>query len=336
MPAMTKPQFTPLAPKHHTTGHYQSEHSLPQIYTFLQEAARHNITDIYVAKTHEIYATIGRHPIDPAPIIQRANIKRFPNAEEFYKLCKDSQEIRGDETDAWCHASTDHQDHTTVFRFRRTPTTRGHTMAIHVCAKQPNSLHELAFGPEITEHFKKPQPGLHVIAGDTGSGKTTTISTIIMQWAKEYALNIGTLEDPADSFIAALPNRWHKSFIMAQSIGVDFSTFETGVHEALHNNLDVLFISRIDNHTILKPLLDRAGAGRTILTTIHASKPDAVLTNLLNLTTGPQHKDLQNALSTTLQTILWQELDFADSGLTLRYQNVPVNDDLRKQLRNQE
>ena len=118
--------------------------------------------------------------------------------------------------------------------------------------------------PQSIEQFAKLNHGLVLITGPTGSGKSTTIASIIDYINTNYPKHIITIEDPIE-FI--FNNK--KSIVSQRQILVDTASFPDGVKYALRQDPDVIFIGEIRDRETISSALKAAETGHLVFATIH-------------------------------------------------------------------
>ncbi len=154
---------------------------------------------------------------------------------------------------------------------------------------EPLSLEELTYQNDIKEYLKwltNQQAGLFLISGATGSGKSTTLYTLIDEIVKLKTKNIITIEDPIEM---------HKQdciqIELNEKLGI---TYEQTLRQILRHDPDVIMIGEIRDAKTAKIAITCALTGHLVLTTIHASNALLALKRMNNL--GVHSIDLEDVV----------------------------------------
>jgi len=157
----------------------------------------------------------------------------------------------------------------------------------------PNTLHEIS---DVKD-------GLVLIAGPTGSGKSTTLATLIDHINRTKANHIITIEDPIE-FIHP-----HKlSIVNQREVGVDTDSYQDALENTLRQAPDVILIGEIRSRETMEHALAFAETGHLCLSTLHANNADQALDRIINFFPEERHKQLFTDISLNLQGIISQRL----------------------------
>lgn len=132
--------------------------------------------------------------------------------------------------------------------------------------------------PKAIEQFSTLNNGLVLITGPTGSGKSTTIASLIDYININYPKHIITIEDPVE-FI--FNNR--KSIVSQRQVGVDTQSFPDGVKYALRQDPDVIFIGEIRDRETVVSALKAAETGHLVFATIHTNDAVQTVNRIINM-----------------------------------------------------
>ena len=132
--------------------------------------------------------------------------------------------------------------------------------------------------PKAIEQFSTLNNGLVLITGPTGSGKSTTIASLIDYININYPKHIITIEDPVE-FI--FNNR--KCIVSQRQIGVDTKSFPDGVKYALRQDPDVIFIGEIRDRETVVSALKAAETGHLVYATIHTNDAVQTVNRIVNM-----------------------------------------------------
>lgn len=119
--------------------------------------------------------------------------------------------------------------------------------------------------------------GLFLVTGPTGSGKTTTLASLVDMLNKSTRQHIITIEDPIEIL------HEHKEAIVTQrEVGTDVSSYSEGVHRALRQDPDVILIGEIRDLDTTRAALNVAETGHLVLGTLHSRSISATVTRVIS------------------------------------------------------
>jgi twitching motility protein PilT len=184
-----------------------------------------------------------------------------------------------------------------IFRQRGTTS----LVARRINPKVPNYT-ELRL-PEIFSKIAEKEQGLIILAGITGSGKSTTIAAMIEQINDSKNVHIVTIEDPIEFSYTD-----KKAFINQREIGLDCDTYEHGIRAMMREDPDVILIGEMRDRMTFQAAIQAAETGHLVFSTLHASSAPGAITRLLELFPKDQHANIRQALSANLVAIAFQKL----------------------------
>lgn len=160
--------------------------------------------------------------------------------------------------------------------------------------------------------------GLILVAGITGSGKSTLMSAMIKEINSTKNFNIISIEDPVE-----ILHKDIKSNIIQRNIGTDLLSFTDGVRDAMRQDPDVILIGEIRDKETAQAALKAAETGHLVISTIHSMTSVSVIGRMLDLFEGDGSVSARNRFADVLRGIVVQKLvrSTAENG-----QLVPVNE----------
>jgi pilus retraction protein PilT len=160
--------------------------------------------------------------------------------------------------------------------------------------------------------------GLILVTGPTGSGKSTTIASLLQWMNDNLARHVVTIEDPVEYQFAS--NRCH---FTQRQIGRDTGTFATGLRSALRQAPDVIFVGEIRDHETALTALQASETGHLVLSTMHSERVADTMERYLNLFPVEDAKHGVTLLANQLSGVLCQKLvESAGGGLHLLVEHV--------------
>jgi pilus retraction protein PilT len=160
--------------------------------------------------------------------------------------------------------------------------------------------------------------GLILVTGPTGSGKSTTLASVL-QWMNENVVrHIVTIEDPVEYQFTN-----NRSYFTQRQVGRDTGSFATGLRSALRQAPDVIFVGEIRDYETALTALQASETGHLVLSTMHSEKVADTMERYLNLFPAEDSKHGTDLLANQLSGVLCQKLvASADGGLHLLLEHV--------------
>lgn len=178
-------------------------------------------------------------------------------------------------------------------------TIKGRAIAIRLLPDKIPSLNKLGL-PESVKLLADKKSGLIIVSGPTGSGKSTTIASIIDVINQKYNYHIITIEDPIEY---TFENK--KSIISQIPLGKNITNFSESIKSAMRENPNVIMIGELRTLEDIKVALFAAESGHLVITTLHA---DNIIDALDRVTNYEEKLKLKNLLANTFQAIIAQKL----------------------------
>ena len=157
--------------------------------------------------------------------------------------------------------------------------------------------------PEVFPKIAEKEQGLILMAGITGSGKSTTIAAMLEQINTTKNVHIVTIEDPIEYTYVD-----KKAMINQREIGLDCDTFEHGIRSMVREDPDVILIGEMRDRFTFQAAVQAAETGHLVFSTIHASSAAGAITRLLELYPKDQHMNIRHAIAANLVAISFQKL----------------------------
>lgn len=178
-------------------------------------------------------------------------------------------------------------------------TIKGRAIAIRLLPDKIPSLNKLGL-PESVKLLADKKSGLIIVSGPTGSGKSTTIASIIDVINQKYNYHIITIEDPIEY---TFENK--KSIISQIPLGKNITNFSESIKSAMRENPNVIMIGELRTLEDIKVALFAAESGHLVITTLHANNAIDALDRMINY---EEKLNLKNLLANTFQAIIAQKL----------------------------
>jgi twitching motility protein PilT len=157
--------------------------------------------------------------------------------------------------------------------------------------------------PPIMEDLCQFDQGMILLAGVTGSGKSTTIASMLNWINHHYRKHILTLEDPIEFIFTP-----DKCLINQREIGVDVKDFEVGMKHAVREDPDVMLVGEMRDRETFMTAIHAAETGHLVFGTIHASTAPSTIGRILDLFPADLHGSIRSAIAFNMKAIIAQKL----------------------------
>ncbi len=145
--------------------------------------------------------------------------------------------------------------------------------------------------------------GLILVVGTTGSGKSTTLASMIEYRNEHKTGHILTIEDPIEYL-----HHHRRSIVNQREVGVDTHSFSHALRRAMRESPDVIMLGEIRDQETMQQAITYAETGHLCLSTLHASNADKALRRIVNFFPETAHAELFMDLSMHLRAIISQRL----------------------------
>jgi twitching motility protein PilT len=157
--------------------------------------------------------------------------------------------------------------------------------------------------PQVLEEFTRKQRGFVLITGPTGSGKSTTLASMVDMINAEREEHILTIEDPIE-FLHS-----HKKCIVNQrEIGADAPDFAVALKAALREDPDVILVGEMRDLETISTALTAAETGHLVFATLHTQSTAQTVDRIIDVFPSEQQHQVRMQLSISLQGIVTQQL----------------------------
>jgi twitching motility protein PilT len=157
--------------------------------------------------------------------------------------------------------------------------------------------------PEVIKKIAMEQRGLVLVTGTTGSGKSTTLASIIDLINSTRTEHIMTIEDPIEYL-----HRDKKSIINQREIGNDTESFSKALRQALRQDPDVILVGEMRDFETIQTSLVAAETGHLVLSTLHTIDATETVNRIIAVFPPYQHKQVRMQLSSVLKAIISMRL----------------------------
>lgn len=192
-------------------------------------------------------------------------------------------------------------------------------MVIRAIRSQIPTIEELNL-PQVLKDIIMAPRGLVLVVGSTGSGKSTSLASMIDHRNSTSTGHILTIEDPIE-FI----HTHKKSIVNQREVGLDTHAFHNALKNAMREAPDVILIGEILDATTMEAAIAFAETGHLCLATLHSNNADQTIERILNFFPEAAHKNVLMNLSLNLRAVVSQRLVRGTDGKRLPAAEVLIN-----------
>ena len=157
--------------------------------------------------------------------------------------------------------------------------------------------------PQILKDIAGKPRGLILVTGVTGSGKSTTLASMIDYINTEMHKNIITIEDPIEFL-----HQTKASIISQREVGTDTSSFKTALRYILRQDPDVILIGEIRDEETVQTALQAADTGHLVFSTLHTTDAPETVNRLISFFPPHHHQQIRSLLAANLEAVISQRL----------------------------
>lgn len=181
--------------------------------------------------------------------------------------------------------------------------------------------------PPILESLALEKRGLILVTGMTGSGKTTTLASMINHRNERKSGHILTIEDPIEYY-----HEHKKSVVTQREVGVDTESYSTALKNSLRQRPDVILIGEIRDKYVMEQALMASETGHLCLATLHTNNAYQAIERIVNFFPEDQQTQVRLNLSMNLKAVVSQRLLPAISGGLVPAMEVMLNEALIREI----
>ncbi len=172
--------------------------------------------------------------------------------------------------------------------------------------------------------------GLVLVTGPTGSGKTTTLASMVDYINKKHPKHVITIEDPIEYVY------YHaKSMIHQREIGKDVADFATALHSALREDPDIILVGEMRDYETIKAAITAAETGHLVLSTLHTTSAAQTVERIIDVFPPHGQAQARTQLANVLKGVVTQVLVPLEdnSGRTIATEVLVNNEAIANQIR---
>ncbi len=184
--------------------------------------------------------------------------------------------------------------------------------------------------PEIMHTIVKARHGIVLLAGTTGSGKSTTLAAMIGTINRTRPCRIITIEDPVEYMFQD-----EKAMITQREVGIDTQSFTNSLKHMMRQDPDVILIGEMRDAVSIRTAFLAAETGHMVFSTLHAGTADLAVPRIINVFPANEQDNVRAALAANLHAVICQRLIPDVDGGVIPAVEVLINTSTVRKLINQ-
>lgn len=282
---------------------------------------------LWAAKGTDLLLTAGMPPqvrVDSAlaPIAGQPAL----TAEDTDALLSDL--LTGDQNAAW----QTQREYDFSFSWRESARIRGNAftqrgitaIALRMIPRNIPTLDMLGL-PPIVGHLARQHQGLVLMTGPTGSGKSTTLASVIDMINTERACHIITVEDPIEYV-----HEHKRSAVNQREVGTDTASFPDALRSVLREDPDVLLVGEMRDLDSIRFALTVAETGHLVFATLHTNDTAQSLARMIDVFPADQQAQIRVQVAASLSCVIYQRLvPRIGGGMVAAYEVLVANPAVR-------
>jgi twitching motility protein PilT len=181
-------------------------------------------------------------------------------------------------------------------------------LAMRYVKTQVPSFEELGLLPQVKKLAESPR-GIVLVAGSTGSGKSTTLAAMIEHINANAKKHMVTLEDPIEFVFED-----NQSVVEQREVGLDTLSFHHALKHVLRQDPDIIMIGEMRDSTSFTAAMSAADTGHLVLSTLHTTNAALSITRILDFFRAEEREQIRRQLAGCFQGVVCQRMVTSVSG----------------------
>ncbi|NOR55822.1 MAG: PilT/PilU family type 4a pilus ATPase [Sulfurovum sp.] len=273
----------------------EKNNTLEKLNIWLNMLIESNGADLHIKSDNAIHARINNDiMLLSKEVLNHATMKELVRAltGDKYETFQQTKEYDGS-----YRLDDDHR-----FRVNISMHISGYAMALRLIPAYIKTIEELNL-PKALHKLADLRRGLVLVTGTTGSGKSTTLASIVEEINKNYPRHIITIEDPVEYVHTDA-----KSIVEQRELGINTHSFANALRAALREDPDVIVVGEIRDLATAESILQAVNTGHLVFSTIHTLDARETIDRLIAIFPTKEQNRIRATLAETLEAVLSQRL----------------------------
>ena len=270
---------------------------MPDLVEILKATVQRNASDLHIVigKPPMLRVSGVMVPLDGVPALTEEAAK-----DMIYSVLREEQRARFEES--WELDCSIGVPGLSRFRVNVFQHKSGIGAVLRVISSHIPSPQELGLMPSITNLIDEPR-GLVLVTGPTGSGKTTTLATLLEEINKKHKKTIITIEDPIEYVYED-----KSSVIIQREVGQQTRSFSEALRHALRQDPDVILVGEMRDLETMSLAITAAETGHLCFATLHTQDAPTSVDRIIDVFPAHQQQQVRVQVSTVLKAVVSQTL----------------------------
>ncbi len=176
------------------------------------------------------------------------------------------------------------------------------SIALRLLSDEIPAMEELGL-PKVVSRVIDMRSGLVLVTGETGSGKSTTIASVIDRICHTRPVHVITLEDPIEYVYSA-----DRALVNQREIGLDTKSFSSGIRAILREDPDVILIGEMRDTDTISNAIRAAETGHLVFATLHTRSAADTINRIIDVFPEKQQAQIRLELAGSLNAVITQQL----------------------------
>ncbi len=270
------------------------------------------IEELALEKGSDLHLVVGEKPVvrihGSLKPVQTCELITTQNLEEAVRKVITEENWarfeRTNELDTGVTVGRGHRLRINLYRQQNSP-----AAAIRLLPDDFFDFHELGLPASILEKIADMHSGLILVTGATGSGKSTTIASIVHKINRTRACHIHTIEDPVE-----YRHRSCRSLVTQREVGSDTASFSEALRRSMREDPDVVVVGEMRDLETTSAALTLSETGHLTFATLHTSDAVQTVSRIISQFPAAQQGQARDQLASTLRIVICQRLVPWDNG----------------------
>jgi len=188
------------------------------------------------------------------------------------------------------------------------------------------SFEQLGLLPQIKQIAESPR-GIVLVAGATGSGKSTTLAAMLEHINSSFKKHVVTMEDPIEFVFED-----NQSIIEQREVGLDTQSFHHALKHVLRQDPDIIMVGEMRDNISFSAAMSAADTGHLVLSTLHTTNASQSVTRILDFFEANEREQVRRQLAGTLQAVVCQRMVPTIAGKMTPALEIMINTSTVKKL----